>query len=140
MSKTKKIELLESTTPLHQNALEKLELTCDDNQQYSRQSCLRIHGIEFNSNEDSDIVMNKTGKSYGVMALEFNESEIDRANYIGKPPIDKNTKKKCKLIIAKFKSRKSRMAFYKTSPKSYDERKKKPGVKCNISSDLTKRR
>ena len=78
---------------MHQNALEKLKLTCDDNQQYSRQSCLRIHGIEFNSNEDSDIVMNKTGKSYGVMALEFNEREIDRVNYIGKPPIDKNTKR-----------------------------------------------
>ena len=75
--KNKKIKLLESTTSLHQNALEQLELTCDDNQQYSRRSCLRIHGIEFNSNEDSDIVMNKTGKSYGDMALEFDESEID---------------------------------------------------------------
>ena len=98
-AQNKKIELLESTTALQQKASEKLELTGDNNQQYCRRSCLRIHDTEFNFNEDSDIVMNKTEKSYGDMVLEFNESEIDRAHYTGQPPIDKNTKKKCKSII-----------------------------------------
>lgn len=46
--------------------------------------------VEFILNDDGDCVMNKIEKCYHDMSLEFNESE-------------KNTKKKCKLIIAKFK-------------------------------------
>ena len=63
------------------------------------------------------IAMNKREKSYGDMVLEFHKSEIDRTHYIGKPFIYKNTKMKSKSITVYFKSRKSRMAFYKTSPK-----------------------
>ena len=109
---------MKSTIALQQNALEKLETKYDDNDHYSRQSCLRFHGFEFNSNEDSDSVTNKIEKCYGDMGLEFNESEIDRAHYIGKPNIYKNSKTKCKSIIVKFKSWKLRMAFYKARPKS----------------------
>ena len=84
--------------------------------------------------------MNKIEKFFGHVGLEFNESEIDRAHYIGKPTIDKNTKtkKERKPIIVEFKSWKSKTVSYKTLQKSYDERKKKPGVKFSISLDLTK--
>ena len=124
---------------MQRKALEKLKIKYDDNEQYSRKSCLRFHGIEFNPNDDSDGVMNKIEKCYGNMGLEFNESKIDRAHYIGKPNVDKNTKTKYKSIIVKFKSWKLRMAFYKARPKSYVERKTKPGVKFSVSLDLKKR-
>ena len=130
---------MDSTIELQQNALEKVEIKCDDNEQCSRRPCLRIHDTELNYNEDNDCVINKMEKYYVDMGLEFNESETDRAHYIGKPTVDKNTKKKCKSTIVKFKSWKSRTTFYKARPKSYDEKKKNPGVKFSISLDLTKR-
>ena len=55
---------------------------------------LTHHGIEFNLNEASDIVMNKIQKCYGDTGLEFNESKTDQAHCIVKPTIDKNSKKK----------------------------------------------
>ena len=69
------------------------------------------------------------------MSVEINENEIDQVHYIGKPVIDKNSKK-CKSIIVKFKSWKSRRVFYKPCPKSYIGRNKKPGAK--FSYDLLK--
>ena len=125
---------------VQKNALEKLETKWDSNEQYIWSSCLRIHGTEFNPNADNDSVMNKMEKWYYDIVLEFNESKIDRPHYIFKPTIDKNTRKKCKSIVVKFKSWKSRTAFYKACPKSYVDRKKKPEVKLSISLDLTKRR
>lgn len=60
------------------------------------------------------------------MSFELNESEMDRLYYIDKLNIAKNTKKKRKLIVLKFRSWKSRTPFYKVRPpKSYLERKKK---------------
>lgn len=46
--------------------------------------------------ENHCCVMSKTEKCYGFMGLEFNESEIDLAQSVGKPTIDKNSKKQYK--------------------------------------------
>ena len=46
-----RIEELESKLAMKQNIVDHLEIKCDDNEQYSRSSCLRIHGLHFSSDE-----------------------------------------------------------------------------------------
>ena len=48
--------------------------------------------------------MEEIEKCCNVMGIPFNENEIDRADGIGKPFLDKEQKKKVKSIIVKFKS------------------------------------
>ena len=56
-----KIEKLESIITIHENTIDQLLVKYDDNEQYSRRSCLRIHGVEVKENEDEDGVMNVLG-------------------------------------------------------------------------------
>ena len=98
-----KIEELESKLAMNQTAIDNLEIKCDDSKQYSRRFCLRIHGLDFNSDEDNN-VMEKVERCYRDMSKDFNQNEIDCAYYIGKSYIDKNRKKKVRPIIIKFKS------------------------------------
>ena len=91
-----KIQELESKIHSQENAFKKLEIIPDDNEQYSRRSCLRIHGIEFKEGDSGD-VMEELEKCYNVMGIPFNENEIDRVHGTGKPFLDKERKKKlCK--------------------------------------------
>ena len=91
-----KIQELESKIHSQENAFKKLEIISDDNEQYSRRSCLRIHGIEFKEGDSGD-VMEEIEKCYNVMGIPFNENEIDRVHGTGKPFLDKERKKKlCK--------------------------------------------
>ena len=46
-----KIEELESKSAMKQTAIDNLEIKCDDNEQYSQRSCIRIHGLDFNNNK-----------------------------------------------------------------------------------------
>ena len=85
-------EELESKLSVKQNIIDHLEIKCDDNEQYSRRSCLRIHGLDFSSDED-EVVLNKVEKCYSDMGIEFNQIEIARAHYIDKPYMDKKKNK-----------------------------------------------
>ena len=69
-----KIQELESKIHSQKNAFKKLEIISDDNEQYSRRSCLRIHGIEFKEGDSGD-VMEELEKCYNVMGIPFNENE-----------------------------------------------------------------
>ena len=51
-----RIEELESKLAMKQNIIDHLEIKCDDNEQYSRRSGLRIHGLCFSSNEDESVL------------------------------------------------------------------------------------
>ena len=85
--------------------------------------------------------MEELEKCYNVMGIPFNENEIDRAHYIGKPFLNKKRKKKVRSIIVTFKSWKARATFYKARPKNYVNGRKKPGLTSfSVSLDLTKRR
>ena len=83
-----KTEDLESKLAMKKTALDNLEIKCDDNEQYCRRWCLRIYVLDFNSDEDND-VMEKVEKCYRDMGIEFKQNEIDRAHYIGKSFINK---------------------------------------------------
>ena len=78
-----RIEELESKLAMKQNIIDHLEIKCDDNEQYSRRSCLQIHGLDFSSDEDEG-VLKKVEKCYSDMGIEFNQNEIDPTHYIGK--------------------------------------------------------
>ena len=47
-----KIENLESIITIHENTIDQMLVKYDDNEQYSRRICLRIHGVEMKENED----------------------------------------------------------------------------------------
>ena len=52
-----RIEELESKLAINQNVIDNLAIKCDDNEQYSRRSCLRVHGLEFNSDNDESVIL-----------------------------------------------------------------------------------
>ena len=126
-----KIEELKSKLAIKQIAIDKLEIKCDGSERYSRRSSLRIHGLDFDSDEDNN-VMEKLEKSYRHMGIEFNRNEMDRARYISKSFIDKKEKRKVRSIIIKFRSWGSRTTFYKARPKNHSDWQKKPGSSFNV--------
>ena len=127
-----KNEKLESIRTIRENTTDQLLIKLDDNEQYSRRSCLHIHGVEVKENEDEDGIMNSS------VNLQFDANDTDRAHRIGLPYTDKNSGKKVKSIIVKFRPWKARLRFCKGRPRHYADSSKKPGF--NVSVDLTKRR
>ena len=79
-------------------------IKCDGHEDYSRRSCLCIHGVEVKENEDEDGIMNELNDSYSSVNLQFDANDIDRAHRIGLPYTDKNSGKTVKSIIVKFRS------------------------------------
>ena len=74
-----------------------LEESIDQLVQYSRRNCLLIHGMEENSNEDTDkLVLNIINNDLGI---DLTEVAIDCTNRIEDP---KKKKKKVPPIIVKF--------------------------------------
>ena len=131
----KKICELESTLGLRQNIIDKLMIACDDNEQYSRRSCLRINGIEtVKGKEYNSAVVNKLESCYKEVDINFDHHAIDRVHRIGKKFLDESGKE-TQQIIVKFRSWNDREKFYRARPKGLE---KKPGFKVNV--DLTKRR
>ena len=59
-----KTEKLESIITIHENTIDQLLVMSSDNEQYSRRSCLRIHGVEVKENEGKNGVMNVLEDSY----------------------------------------------------------------------------
>ena len=50
----RKIDELEEKIAIQANTIDQLIITCDDNGQYSRHSCLRIHVIECSDDDRND--------------------------------------------------------------------------------------
>ena len=90
--------------------------------------------MEVKENEDEEGIMNVREDCYSSVNLQFDANDIDRAHHIGLPYTDKNSGKKVKSIIVKFRLWKSRQG----RPRYYADSSKKPGF--TVSVDLTKRR
>jgi len=96
---------------------------CSDNQeQYSRRSCLRFKGIEKDDNETPDKCIKKVVEICKGLNVEIPEEVIDRAHRVGK---------KRDIMIVKFTSFKYRTSVYRNRKKNKD---------VNIHLDLTKKR
>ena len=78
----------------------------------------------------------KVKRYYNALDLPFCEVEIDRVHRITKKCKDKNSGKKVKSIIIKFKSWKSWQQFCNARPRIA---KKKPGQNSTVLVDLTRR-
>ena len=75
----------------------KKPLNIDQQGQYTRRNCLLIHGVEENSNEDTDkLVLNIVNND---LKIDLTEVATDRTHRIGNP---KKKKKKIRPIIVKF--------------------------------------
>ena len=73
--------------------------------------------------------------------MTFAQEDINRAHRIGMEYTEKNSGKKVKSIIVKFKSWSARKQFYDARPNNFKDGKKKPGYKSfSVSVELTKRR
>ena len=107
---------MKSQIALKDQTIAGLMTKCDDNQQYSRRSCLRIHGIETKTKESNEDIIEKVKECYEALEIPFNKANIDRAHRTGKEYSDKTTGKKVKSIIVKFKSWKSRQQLYNSRP------------------------
>ena len=68
-----KIYELESRVAIQEQTINNLLTKCGGNEQYSRRSCLRIHGIESNSNEKNEDVVEKIRECYNALESPFNE-------------------------------------------------------------------
>ena len=135
-----KIIELQSKIAIQDNALQGLEIKCDDNEQYSRRSCIRIHGVQYNEN-DGISVINKVEQCCDKIGVKFDINETERVHYIGKPVFDTDSKQKVMTIIVKFKSWESQTASYNARPRNFMNVRKKPGAnRFSVSFDLTKRR
>ena len=74
-----------------------LEKSVDQQGHYSRRNCLLIHGVEENSNEDTDkLVLNIINND---LEIDLTEVATDRTHRIGAP---KKKRKTARPIIAKF--------------------------------------
>ena len=72
-----KIMELQSKVAIQDNALQSLEVKCDDNEQYSRRSCIRIHGVQCNENDDISVI-NKVEQCCDEISVKFDLNDIDR--------------------------------------------------------------
>ena len=100
-----------------------LEESIDQQRQYSRRNCLLIHGVEENSNEDTDkLVLDKND-----LEINLTEVAIDRTHRIGDP---KKKKKKAQPIIVKF-------VRYYDRKEVFSEKKYLKGKSISITESLT---
>ena len=75
------------------------------------------------------------------MQVPFAQEDINRAHRIGMEYTEKNSGKKIKPIIVKFKSWSAQEQFYDARPKNFKDGKRKPCYKSfSVWVDLTKRR
>ena len=134
--KNDNIYKLKSRVAIQEETINNLLTECDDNEQYSRRSCLRIYGMESNSNEKNEDVIEKIREFYNESELPCNEDVIDHTHGVGKEYTDSISKKKVKSVIRKFRSWKARQQLYNAPPRVQKDGKKN----FRISIDLTRRR
>ena len=90
----RKIDELEGKIAIQVNTIDQLIIKCDYNEQYSKRSCLRIHGIECSDDERNDNVLQRVKECYEEMNLPFQDENIDRVHTVGRIYTDRNTGKK----------------------------------------------
>ena len=112
--------------------MQDLEVKADDNEQYSRRSCLRITGIPLPQNEKESSLecVEKVMDVFEELELNIPEDGIDRAHRVGKKTrVDDGSMQQS--MIVKLHSWKNRVAVYHARKKLQDKR---------IFVDLTFRR
>eukprot|EP00112_Aurelia_sp_Birch-Aquarium-sp1_P015575 Seg3465.6 transcript_id=Seg3465.6/GoldUCD/mRNA.D3Y31 product="hypothetical protein" protein_id=Seg3465.6/GoldUCD/D3Y31 len=114
-----RIASLENKLSVYGAHMEKLEMEVEKAEQYSHWSCLRIYGIPVpnnaNKNESLNDCVEKVMDLCKKMEVNIPDSEIDRAHRIGSKKRVEGVDQQ--EVIVKFKSWKSRCAFYRARKK-----------------------
>ena len=123
----RRVESLESSMVV----LEHLHKKVDENEQYSRRTCLRILNVPLPKNDGKENYENKMKQIMNDMDCGLNPDDIDCTHRIGpkKTGADGTVNQQ---IIVKFKSFRQRSLFYRNRAKAKDNIK--------VRLDLTKRR
>ena len=69
---------LEGQIALQKKMSDLLEIKCDNNEQYSRRTSIRIHGTEVSENESVDNVMAVVKSCHEKINVPFDQDNIDR--------------------------------------------------------------
>ena len=104
---------LENTTAVSNIVLEKLKVSIDDNEQYSRRTSLRLNGIAKDFNETNDDIVEKVEKEVKRLNLTIDDYDLDRAHRTGRSYVDKNGKRQ-QPILVKFTSWYARDQMFKS--------------------------
>jgi len=116
------LSIMKDKVAILSNSVEILKKSSDDQEQYSRRSCLRIKGIKKEQGKTSEKCVEKVLDICNDLNVGITEHAIDRVHRIGKNR---------ELMIVKFTSFKYRTAVYRN-------RKKSDKVKIHLY--LTKKR
>lgn len=120
-----------------QRRVDYLEEKLDDQEQYSRRSCIRLNGLDDTEGENTDDIVMDLAKT---MKIDIKRTDIDRSHRIGKKD---EAQSKHRSIIVKFTNYKARLKFL-TNKKKLSEVAKATNDKnlsrIYISEDLTKMR
>ena len=108
--------------------IKELELSADNQEQYSRRNSLRIFGLEENENKTTEQIVEELMKA--DLEMDIDHSSIDRVHRVGKPAEDRKTPRP---ILIKFSTYRERARVYKAK-KLLKEKK------IFINEDLTKKR
>ena len=103
-TQNQKIVDLEEKIALQEKKIENLSIKCDDNKQYKRRYCLRMHSLKYDKNENQNDIVSKIFECFSKIGLSYEDAEIDRVHRIGKPYKNERSCVTMKSIIAKFKS------------------------------------
>ena len=140
-AQNQKIVDVEEKIALQEKKIENLTIKCDDNEQYSRRYCLRMHSLKYEKNENQNDIVSKVSECFSEIDVSYEEAEIDRVHRLGKPYKNEGSGLTMKSIIIKFKSWRYRQDVYWNRPGRFENGKKKPGENSfSVSLDLTKRR
>ena len=101
--------------------MNQLLIKCDDIGQYSQRNCSRIHGIKSKKNEKIDDVWQKVKECYDSVQVPFAQEDIHGAHTIEMEYTEKNSGKKVKSILVKFKSWRAQKQFYDARPKHFKD-------------------
>ena len=102
-AQNQKIVDLEEKIYLQEKKIKNLSIKCDDNEQYSRWYCLRMHGLKFDKNESQNDRVPKISECFSEIDLSYKEEEIDRVHCIGKPYKNKSLGLTMKPVVINFK-------------------------------------
>ena len=113
-AKDNKIILLESKVAVLENTVDLLKGKCDDNEQYSRRTSVRINNIPLpnESNETADEVMVKVKEIIAETDAVIPDTFLDRAHRVGKPFVGDDGVRKQQVIV-KFTTWHHRSVFYR---------------------------
>ena len=113
---------------LQKKMSDQLKIRCDNIEQYSRRTSIRIHEMEVPENESNDNIMAVVKSCYEKKNVLFDQDNIGRVHRVGKKYTDENTGKNIQSIIVKFKLWKPRKEFYDDRTRYFINDKKEPDL------------